>query len=124
MSPRPETETGPDPRKFDIIVVQRWLPDGTKEVCPKPWKGSELKSWQQIIDQYGGECTYQLIAQCGQTHRFQAHSDKAFFGAPRRKPFVEEQRTAAPPASTPPPGYYPYLPVEHHRAVLRLARDH
>lgn len=112
LFPRPETETGPDPRKFDIIVVQRWLPDGTKEVCPKPWKGSELKSWQQIIDQYGGECTYQLIAQCGKTHRFQAHSDKAFFGAPRRKPFVEDQRAAAAHASTPPPGYYPYLPTQ------------
>ncbi|MDI3291505.1 hypothetical protein [Polyangium sp. 15x6] len=110
LFPRPETETGRDHRRFDIIQIQRWLPDGTKEVCPKPWKGSELRSWQQVIDMYGGECTYQLAAQCGKTHRFQAYSEKVFFAGPARKPFVATPPAAAPPPqpAAPPPGapYY------------------
>jgi hypothetical protein len=129
LFPRPETETGPDPRKFDIIVIHRWLPDGTREVCPKPWKGSELRSWQQIIDQYGGECTYQLGAQCGKTHRFQAWSEKMFFAGPARKPFVEQPRTPAPAPAAPAPQYiYPPMPPQSGRsddmvALLRVMME-
>lgn len=87
LFPRPETENGPDLRRFDHIQIHRWLSDGTKEVCPKVWRGNELRSWEQIIDLYGGECTYQLMAQCGKTHRFQAYSEKFYFSGPARKPF-------------------------------------
>ncbi|MDI1484359.1 hypothetical protein [Polyangium sp. y55x31] len=54
-----------------------------KEARPK---GSELRSWQQIIDLYGGECGYQLIAQCGKTFRYTAKSEKLYFSGPARKP--------------------------------------
>jgi len=86
LFPRAETETGPDPRKFDRIQVIRYLPDGSREVAPKTWKGSELRSWQQILDEYGGECTYQLVAQCGKTHKYSAWSEKWYFSGPPRKP--------------------------------------
>lgn len=104
LFPRPETETGPDRRKFDIIQLIRWLPDNTKEVCPKAWKGSELRSWEQVIDLYGGECTYQLVAQCGKSHRFTAWSEKLYFGSPAKRPFVERAAAPAPtPTSATPP---------------------
>ncbi|UQA60432.1 hypothetical protein [Polyangium aurulentum] len=107
--PRPETEAGPDPRKFDLIQIQRWLPDGTKEVCPKSWKGSELRSWQQIVDQYGGECTYQLWAQCGKTHRFQAYSDKMYFAVPARNSFFDDAKRPHAPVPTPTPANFAAL---------------
>ena len=114
LFPRPETATGPDLRKFDLIIVQRWLPDGTKEACSRPFKGSELRSWQQIVDLFGGECTYQLIAQCAKSHQYQAYSDKNFFASPARKPFQEDPKRPeaanAHPHGPIPPGAYPGQP--------------
>jgi hypothetical protein len=86
LFPRAYTETGPDRRRFDWIQVVRYLPDGTREVCPKMYKGSELRSWHQILDESGGECTYQLGAQTTD-HRFTAWSEKAYFASPPRKSF-------------------------------------
>lgn len=83
---RADTETGPDRRKFDRIQLIRYHADGTREVAPKTWKGSELHSWQQILDEYGGESTYQLVAQCGKTHQYSAWSEKWYFASPPRKP--------------------------------------
>jgi len=87
LFPRAATETGPDRRKFDRILLIRYHANGSREVASKTWKGSELHSWQQILDEYGGECTYQLAAQCGKTHRFSAWSEKCYFSGPAQKPF-------------------------------------
>jgi len=104
LFPRPETEYGPDPRKFDNIHIHRWLPDGTKESCPKVWKGSQLRSLEQVVDMYGGECTYRFIAQCGKTHRFQAYSDMIPVAGPARKPFHNETKRVG---ETPAPAQQP-----------------
>ncbi|MDI1484360.1 hypothetical protein [Polyangium sp. y55x31] len=113
LFPRPETEVGPDPRRFDLIQIVRILPDKTREVCPTAWKGSELRSWQQIIDMYGGECWYQLNAMCGKSHKYTAKSEMLYFAGPARKPFVQEPQAPRPaPAASPinpaavPPYYY------------------
>ena len=82
LFPRPETATGPDTRKFDLIQIRRRGPDGKLEVCPKTFSGSELRSWEQIVEMYGGGCEYQLIAQCGKTHRFSAYSERISFHLP------------------------------------------
>lgn len=87
LFPRAATETGPDRRKFDRILLIRYHPNGSREVASKTWKGSELHSWQQILDEYGGECTYQLAAQCGKTHQYSAWSEKWYFSGPAQKPF-------------------------------------
>jgi hypothetical protein len=81
LFPRPVGEVGPDPRRFDMIHIERWLPDGTKEVCPRTFSGKELRSWEQVVEIGGGECTYQLRAQCGRTYRYQAYSEKAALDA-------------------------------------------
>lgn len=96
LFPRAETETGPDRRRFDIIHIQRYKSDGSREICPKSWRGSELRSLEQIVEAYGGG-TYQFIAQCGRTFRYQAFSDKVFLGGPS-KPFGEvvQSETRAP----------------------------
>ncbi|HVJ16711.1 MAG TPA: hypothetical protein VM686_14820, partial [Polyangiaceae bacterium] len=112
LFPRPETETGPDPRRFDLIQIVRILPDKTREVCPTAWKGSELRSWQQIIDLYGGECWYQLNAVCGKSHRYSGRSEMLYFAGPARKPFVQEPQAPRPAPTAPPinpaavPPYY------------------
>ncbi|MDI1442381.1 hypothetical protein [Polyangium sp. 6x1] len=59
--------------------------NGTVQTEPKA-PVAELRSWQQIIDLYGGECRYQLIAQCGKTFRYTAKSEKLYFSGPARKP--------------------------------------
>ena len=134
LFPRPADELGPDPRKFDVIQIHRYLSDGSKEVCPKAWKGSELRSWQQIIDEYGGECTYQLAAQCGKTHRFTAWSERAYFASPPRKPFAgatvspqrhETTNGSAGQGGMPPYGMYPQsMPpdafAQMHIAMLKM----
>lgn len=83
LFPRAETETGPDRRKFDLIHVQRYKSDGSREVCPKAWRGSDLRSWEQIFDAYGGG-NYQLIAQCSQTFRFQGTSERIQLPGPSK----------------------------------------
>ena len=96
LFPRAETETGPDRRKFDIIHIQRIKSDGSREICPKAWRGSDLRSWEQIVEAYGGG-TYQLFAQCSRTYRYQAYSEKLYFGG-QSKPFGElfQSETLAP----------------------------
>jgi hypothetical protein len=106
LFPRAATETGPDRRRFDLIRIMRHKPDGTKELCPKAWKGSELRSWAQIVEAYGGG-VYQLSAQCAHTHRYQAHTGKMPFDGPSKSfvdlPKVSPAETrAAPPPSTHP----------------------
>lgn len=86
LFPRGYTETGPDCRRIVWIQLVRYLPDGTREVCPKMYKASELRSWQQVVEEHGGECTYQAGAQ-DDDHRFTAWSEKCFFGSPPRKAF-------------------------------------
>ena len=46
--------------RFGRIQILPYLPDEMREVCPKELGGSELTSWNQIIDAFGGDATYQL----------------------------------------------------------------
>lgn len=85
LFPRSETETGPDRRRFDIIHIQRFKSDGSREVCPKAWRGSDLRSWEQIVEAYGGGI-YQLTAQCNRTFRYQGTSERIQLPGPS-KPF-------------------------------------
>ncbi len=76
-------------RRFDLIQINRVLPDKkTRETCPVLFKGSELRSWQQILELYGGECYYQLQGVCAKTRRYTARSEQWFFRDPPRKPFT------------------------------------
>jgi hypothetical protein len=117
LFPRAENETGPDPRRFDLIHIQRCKNDGSREICPKAWRGADLRSWEQIVEAYGGG-TYQLMAQCSRTFRFQAYSEKMQFSGPS-KPFVmvnqseitHEQPPVNVPQHAPPPSPgYPQAP--------------
>ena len=113
LFPRAETETGPDRRKFDIIHVQRYKSDGTREICPKAWRGSDLRSWEQIVEAYGGG-TYQLISQCSRTFRYQAFSEKVHFGSPS-KPFREVvQSEPRAPIHEMAPEPVQHAPAAHH----------
>ncbi len=90
LFPRPETESGPDPRNIDLIHVERWLLDGTKEVCPVAFRASEIRSWEDIVARFGGQCTYQLRAQCASTYRWQGSTEKVYFGSPAIKPLSSD----------------------------------
>ncbi|MRG98652.1 hypothetical protein [Polyangium spumosum] len=98
LFPRPETESGPDRRRFDIIQLHRWYGPKNEyyERCPRDFLGSELRSLEQIVEMFGGQCTYQAIAKCSSTHRYQAHSEKWYVDGPARKPFYEEARRTPP----------------------------
>jgi len=75
-------------RRFDLIQINRILPDKkTRETCPILFPGSDLRSWQQILDMFGGECYYQLQGVCSKTRRYTARSERWFFSSPPRKPF-------------------------------------
>jgi len=75
-------------RRFDLIQINRILPDKkTRETCPILFKGSDLRSWQQILDMFGGECYYQLQGVCSKTRCYTARSERWFFSSPPRKPF-------------------------------------
>src|SRR5262245_4434629 len=104
LFPRPATETGPDTRQIDLIQLVRILPDKTREVCPIYWKASELRSWQQVYEAYGGG-TYVANAQSATTNRYTARSETMYF-AGLSKPFVPEPQ--APPGS----------PMPHQQAAL------
>ena len=60
--------------------------DGQSSAVEPDPRNAEPRSWQQIIDLYGGECGYQLIALCGKTFRYTAKSEKLYFSGPARKP--------------------------------------
>lgn len=121
LFPRPETESGRDPRKFDLIQIIRFLPDGSRETCPRTFKGSELRSWQHVYDMFGGG-QYQAVAQCEKTHRYQARSDRVNLSGPS-KPFHDDgkqvlkqdpnQPVATPPTTIPgaPVPYYVAAPA-------------
>jgi len=58
---------------------------GPGEVCP------ELRSREQLINLYGGDGAYQLVALCNKTHRFSPESENHQLSVPpssrrRRKP--------------------------------------
>ena len=75
-------------RRFDLIQIVRILPDKkTRETCPFLFKGSELQSWQQILDMFGGDCYYQLQGVCSKTRQYTARSERALFRSPPRRPF-------------------------------------
>ncbi|MDI1484335.1 hypothetical protein [Polyangium sp. y55x31] len=116
LFPRPETATGPDTRKFDLIQIRRWGADGKMEVCPKAWKGSELRSWEQVVEMYGAKCTYQAVAQDGKNHQFSAFSEKLYFDGPPPKPFVEAPPPHPPSNAHAPQGYYAAPPAPYSGA--------
>jgi len=99
LFPRAATDPGPDRRRFDYIIIHRWLPDGTFEQCPRLWTGSELRSWEQVVNTYGGGCTYQLIAICS-AGQIQAQSGRFYFGSPATKPFSATPFSVETPANT------------------------
>jgi len=77
-------------RKFDLIQINRLLPDKkARETCPIFFNGSDLRSWQQILDMFGGECFYQLQGVCSKTRQYTARSERWFFSSPARKPFTK-----------------------------------
>ena len=83
-------------RRFDLVQIHRILPDkNTRETCPVLFIGSELRSWQQILDMFGGECYYQLQGVCSKTRRYTARSERWFFSSPARKPFVASAQLPA-----------------------------
>jgi len=94
LFPRPETATGPDTCKFDIIQIRRWGLDGKEVVYPKAFLRAELRTWEQIIDRYGGDGSFQLIAQSGKTHRFSGYAEKAHFTMPAARQSCGRKRRA------------------------------
>jgi len=80
------------------------------EVCPKTFRGCELRGWDQIIEMFGANCSYQCVAQDGTTHQFTAHSERLYFSGPPPKPFVEPPPSAPHPPHPSPaqvqPAYY------------------
>jgi hypothetical protein len=121
LFPRSMTDTGPDLRRFDLIEIRRRLPSGTWEICGKRYAGSKLRSWEQIIDAYGGGCIYQLVAYCGRTKRIQAWSEKMRFNSAPLKPFPgaaqtgeREVKPAPSPRSPAAPAPWPgHVPLPH-----------
>jgi hypothetical protein len=117
LFPRPETEAGPDRRRFDIIHIIRYKHDGTKEICPKAWRGAELRSWEQVVENYGGGI-YQLAAQCDRTYRYQAYTEKTTLPGPSRSfvelgkptPVIEVSPEPPPPPPAPPANVAPPAP--------------
>lgn len=97
LFPRSEHENGPDRRRIDLIQIERIREDGTWEACPKAFKASELRSWKDVVDMYGGG-SYRARAQCGRTYQWQGTTERKEFAGPS-KPFVEEPRRAPGPAA-------------------------
>jgi hypothetical protein len=108
LFPRSEHETGPDRRRIDLIQIERLREDGTWETCPKTFKASELRSWREIVEMFGGG-SYRARAQCAKTYQWQGTSERKEFTGPSR-PFVEERR-AAPPAPAAPAPTAPTTPA-------------
>src|SRR5262245_59619633 len=92
LFPRSEPETGPDRRRIDLIHIERTREDGTWEACPKAFKATELRSWKDVVDLYGGGA-YRARAQCGRTYQWQGTTERKEFIGPS-KPFVEEPKRA------------------------------
>lgn len=131
LFPRGEHETGPDKRRIDLIQVDRMREDGTLEHCPRHFKASEIRSWQDIVDRFGGG-SYRLRALCGKTYQFQGSTERREFFGPAARPLAEDARSGQkspaqqptpaaampaqqPPASTPagwpppPPAGWPWM---------------
>ncbi len=112
LFPRGEHETGPDKRRIDLIQIDRMREDGTLEHCPRYFKSSEIRSWQDIVERFGGG-SYRLRALCGKTYQFQGSTDRREFFGPTARPMAEDTRSgqkatgrteaaAIPPTSTTP----------------------
>lgn len=106
LFPRPVDAEGPDPRKFELLRVVRTSRDRkTRESCPVLFKASELRSWEQVVEMFGAEWNYRLLAICSQTGRITARSEEVYFGAvPPGKPMTAS-------AVLPPLRYTPPPPV-------------
>ena len=119
LFPRGEHETGPDKRRIDLIQVDRTRDDGTLEHCPRYFKASEIRSWQDIVERFGGGA-YRLRALCGKTYQFQGSTDRREFFGPPARPMADDTRSgqkqparaeaAAAPATAQPPGAQPMAP--------------
>lgn len=113
LFPRPDTETGPDTRRIDLIHIERYTENG-REACPTPFLASELRSWNDVISRFGGG-TYMARAMCGKTFRFQGNTEKMTFHSPPSRPFTDSPMPAkvareeepARPAPAPPPAPAP-----------------
>lgn len=88
MFPLPPGHTGPDLRPIDLIHLERFHEDGTKEVLPTPLPASEIRSWADVVARFGGG-VYVARAQCAKTHRFQAQTARMTFSSPPPRPFTE-----------------------------------
>lgn len=106
LFPRPIEAQGPDPRKFELLRVVRISSDRkTRESCPVLFKASELRSWEQIVEMFGAEWNYRLLAICSKTGRITARSEEVYFGdVPPSKPMTAS-------AVLPPLRYSPPLPL-------------
>jgi hypothetical protein len=90
MFPLPEGERGPETRRIDRILIDRYGPDGQRESCPRAFRAHELQSWADVVELYGGG-TYQARAQCGTTFRLQGTTEKVHFASPAPRPFSGER---------------------------------
>ena len=114
LFPRAENETGPDLRRLDLIQIERLKEDGTWEACPRVFKASELQSWKDVVDLFGGG-VYRARAQCKKSYQWQGMTERKEFNGPPPRPFCEEppKARAAPSTSSPdtapaaPPAYGP-----------------
>ena len=104
LFPRAENETGPDLRRIDLIQIERVKEDGTWEACPRTFKASELQSWKDVVDLFGGG-VYRARAQCKRSYQWQGMTERKEFNGPPSRPFCEEapkpkQAPSAPSADT------------------------
>jgi hypothetical protein len=92
LFPRGEHETGPDKRRIDLLQIDRLREDGTLEHCPRYFKSSEIRSWQDIVERFGGG-SYRLRALCGKTYQFQGSTERREFFGPPTRPMAEDTRS-------------------------------
>jgi len=83
-------------RRFDLIQINRILPDKkTRETCPILFNGSDLRSWQQILDMFGGECYYQLQGVCSKNEALHCAIRAMVFQQSGAETFFKIGRAAA-----------------------------
>jgi len=119
LFPRPVGSEGPDLRKFELLRVVRTSRDRkTRESCPVLFKASELRSWEQVVEMFGAECHYRLLAICSKTGRITARSEEVYFGdVPPRKPMSASAVLPPVPPYTPPPPLRPWGQEEPQTAL-------